>query len=58
VARDSTDAATDPQAPDWGGLSWSSWHDFDQARDDRLIPGTCAARILDRRLELLFRLWA
>ena len=40
LARDSTSAASDPQASDWGGLRWSPWHDFDQARDDRLIPAT------------------
>jgi hypothetical protein len=33
-------SADDPQALTWGGLSWSRWHDFDQARDDRLIPDT------------------
>jgi hypothetical protein len=40
LPRDGTGAATGPQAPDWGGLSWSPWHDFDQACDDRLIPET------------------
>jgi hypothetical protein len=40
LTGDSTDTAGDPQAPGWGGLSWSPWHDFDQARDDRLIPTT------------------
>ena len=33
-------AATDPQSVGWGGMAWSQWHDFDQARDDRLIPST------------------
>lgn len=30
----------DPQSTDWGGLAWSTWHDFDRARDERLIPAT------------------
>jgi len=30
----------DPQADDWIGLSWSHWHDLDQAVRDHLIPVT------------------
>jgi hypothetical protein len=40
LTSDNADLASDPQAPGWGGLSWSPWHDFDQARDERLIPAT------------------
>jgi hypothetical protein len=34
------DGPSDLQAADWAGLSWSSWHDLDEARDKRLIPMT------------------
>jgi hypothetical protein len=40
VTSDSAGKASDPQTLDWGGLSWSPWHDFDEAREDRLIPAT------------------
>jgi hypothetical protein len=33
-------AAAGPQAARWGGLSWSPWHDFDQAHREHLIPAT------------------
>lgn len=33
-------AASDPQAANWGGLSWSGWHDFDDAHCHGLIPAT------------------
>jgi hypothetical protein len=32
--------ASNPQASDWGGLSWSEWHDFDKAHRRNLIPAT------------------
>jgi hypothetical protein len=32
--------AADPQAANWGSLSWSPWHDFDQAHQQDLIPPT------------------
>jgi len=32
--------SSDPQAADWGGLSWSPWTDLDQAVRDHLIPAT------------------
>lgn len=32
--------ADDPQAADWGGLSWSGWHGFDEAHRSNLIPAT------------------
>jgi hypothetical protein len=31
---------SDPQAADWGGLHWSTWHDFDEAHYCGLIPTT------------------
>ena len=30
----------DPQAPDWHGLAWSEWQDFDEAHRARAIPTT------------------
>ena len=30
----------DPQAADWGGLSWSEWHAFDQAVAEDRIPAS------------------
>lgn len=33
-------AAGDPQAADWGGLSWSGWQDFDEAHRSHAIPAT------------------
>ena len=35
-----TPAADDPQAADWGGLSWSQWQDFDEAHREKVIPAT------------------
>jgi hypothetical protein len=31
MASEMTPAADDPRAADWGDLSWSDWHDFDEA---------------------------
>jgi hypothetical protein len=33
-------AAGDPQATNWGRLSWSDWHDFDEAHRRHWIPAT------------------
>jgi hypothetical protein len=33
-------ASDDPQAADWGGLSWSQWQDFDEAHRSDVIPAT------------------
>ena len=35
-----TSSANDPQAQDWGGLSWSGWQDFDEAHRGKVIPVT------------------
>jgi hypothetical protein len=35
-----TPAADDPQAPEWSGLSWSRWQDFDEAHRGKVIPAT------------------
>jgi hypothetical protein len=35
-----TPTASDPQAADWGGLSWSQWQDFQDAHRGRVIPAT------------------
>jgi len=35
-----TSAVGDPQGPEWGGLSWSEWLDFDEAHRGKLIPAT------------------
>jgi hypothetical protein len=35
-----TSSANDPQAPDWGRLSWSGWQDFDEAHRGKVIPVT------------------
>ena len=35
-----TPTAEDPQATDWGGLSWSQWQDFDEAHLGTMIPAT------------------
>jgi hypothetical protein len=35
-----TPTADDPQAADWGGLSWSQWQDFDEAHRTGVIPAT------------------
>jgi hypothetical protein len=40
MTRDIAGTASGPQAPDWGGLSWSEWHDFDEAHRGDLIPAT------------------
>lgn len=40
MTGDVTPAAGDPQAPDWGGLSWSEWQDFDEAHRGDVIPAT------------------
>ena len=40
MTGDVTPAACDPQAPSWGGLSWSRWLDFDKAHRGHLIPAT------------------
>jgi hypothetical protein len=32
--------AGDPQAADWGGLSWSQWQGFDEAHRGKVIPAT------------------
>lgn len=40
IRLERTDAAGAPRAPEWGGLSWSPWHDFDRACGERLIPAT------------------
>jgi hypothetical protein len=38
MASEMTQAADDPQAADWGDLSWSDWHDFDEAHHGNVIP--------------------
>jgi hypothetical protein len=35
-----TGTVDNPQAANWGGLSWSPWHDFDEAHRRDLIPVT------------------
>ena len=40
VTGDVAPAVDDPQAPGWGGLSWSGWLDFDKAHRGNLIPAT------------------
>ena len=35
-----TPTVSDPQAPEWGGLSWSGWQDFDLAHRGKVIPAT------------------
>jgi hypothetical protein len=35
-----TPTTDDPQATDWGGLSWSPWQKFDEAHRDGAIPAT------------------
>ncbi len=48
MTGDVTPAADDPQAPGWGGLSWSGWLDFDKAHRGHLIPaGGRRARLDD-----------
>ena len=40
MTGDLASAADDPQAADWGGLSWSKWQDFDEAHRGGVIPTT------------------
>jgi hypothetical protein len=40
MTSDIPGTADDPQAADWGGLSWSGWHGFDEAHHSNLIPTT------------------
>ena len=40
MTSDVTPAADDPQAPEWSGLSWSRWQDFDEAHRGKVIPAT------------------
>ena len=40
MTGDMTSAAGNPQAADWGGLSWSEWQDFDEAHRGKVIPAT------------------
>jgi hypothetical protein len=40
MTGDMVSAADDPQAADWGGLSWSKWQDFDEAHRGSVIPAT------------------
>jgi hypothetical protein len=40
MTGDIAETASGPQAADWGGLSWSQWHDFDEAHRGNLIPAT------------------
>ena len=40
MTGDVTPAAGDPQAPEWDGLRWSEWQDFDEAHRGKVIPST------------------
>jgi len=40
MTGDTSPAADDPQATDWGGLRWSRWHDLDEAHHGKAIPAT------------------
>ena len=40
VTEGITPIVCDPQAPDWGRLSWSEWQDLDEAYRGRVIPVT------------------
>lgn len=40
MTEGATSVGGDPQASDWGGLSWSEWSDFGDAYRRRIIPAT------------------
>jgi hypothetical protein len=40
MTSDIEEPASNPQAANWGGLSWSEWQDFDEAHRRDLIPAT------------------
>ena len=40
MTGDMASAADDPQAADWGGLSWSRWQDYDEAHRGSFVPAT------------------